>query len=155
MKEPKLGDTAYEVEWLAKPIPVDENGDGDFDRAEYAVRYVASLAAARALAKKVFNNLSGVQITRVELVDPFGDGIRRTFIWEARGTSEWYEGETVSPPRLGFAVGDRVHVNQDNEEWGRIAHDGTIKDVTEEGLLVEVDVIRAAVLFRFEEVSHA
>jgi sRNA-binding protein len=42
-------------------------------------------------------------------------------------------------------IGDRVHVNTDSEEWGRVASDATIVDVFGDGVQVEVDSIRATI----------
>ena len=50
-----------------------------------------------------------------------------------------------------FKEGQRVHVNQDNEDWGRIAHDGTVRSVESTCLLVEIDGIRATVAVEFSE----
>ena len=39
----------------------------------------------------------------------------------------------------------RVHVNKDDMEWGRVASDGTVLEVLTKSLLVSVDSIRAAI----------
>lgn len=33
-------------------------------------------------------------------------------------------------------IGTKVHVNMDDEEWGRIAHDGTVIDIGKDGCIV-------------------
>jgi hypothetical protein len=51
-------------------------------------------------------------------------------------------------------VGVRVHINRDDEQWGRIASDGTIlQEVGKSYFLVSVDYIRANVLVRRDEIT--
>ena len=55
------------------------------------------------------------------------------------------------PPK--FKVGDIVHVNQDDEQWGWIAHDGEIAEVNEgeRWALVNIgDYINASVIVDFQ-----
>lgn len=45
-----------------------------------------------------------------------------------------------------FHVGQRVHIDTDNDEWGRVASDGTILEVTDEDCLVNAEYVRANIL---------
>lgn len=98
LMRPRLGDRWFEVEWITN-LPVDEFGDCVPDLATYDARYCETLDVARVLAKcKAAESVDGcAHITPVELVDPFGDGIPCTFIWESRGDTEY-----------AFAEGSRV-----------------------------------------------
>lgn len=92
----ELGQRGFEVEW-AYELPLNEFGDADLDAAKYKRVIVETIKRARQLAREVWPQTNGVlgvvQITPVELVDPFGDNLRSTFRWEACGDSEFYEGE--------------------------------------------------------------
>lgn len=90
----RLGDHAYEVEWCTN-LPVDEFGDSDLDAAEYVHVICPTRKAADAKAREVYpqDQFGAVRITEVELVDPYGERIRRTYVWEAIGHSDHYEGE--------------------------------------------------------------
>jgi hypothetical protein len=48
--------------------------------------------------------------------------------------------------RARFRVGQRVHLDTDNREWGRVAADGTVLEVFRPHLLVNVESIRADIL---------
>jgi hypothetical protein len=50
--------------------------------------------------------------------------------------------------------GDTVHVNRDDEQWGRIAENGVVESVRSDGVLVLVGgTIRASVFCDWNEVS--
>lgn len=89
-----LGTRAFEVRWCVN-VPENEFGDSDIDRAKYRRAICDTLEAARTKAKAVFTEavLGYVEITEIEVVDPFDDGIPATFRWEYVGDSEFYEGE--------------------------------------------------------------
>lgn len=92
--KPRLGDRAFEVEWCYE-LPLDEFGDANLDCAKQAVRYVPTHEEALAVAKKVFpkDQFGSVRITPVEYTDPFGDRVPSTYLWEAHGESEFYDGD--------------------------------------------------------------
>jgi len=46
---------------------------------------------------------------------------------------------------MKWQPGNRVHVNKDDTQWGRLASDGTIIEVRTKSLLVSVDSVRANV----------
>jgi len=87
---PPLGTRAWEVEWC-NDIPTDENGDSDFDRAEYESRIVRTKGPAFALAKRMLPKdfIGEVRVTPVELSDPYGDKLPWTYLWEAVGDAEF------------------------------------------------------------------
>jgi hypothetical protein len=93
--EPQLGDTAFEVEWCTD-LPVNEYGDCEPDLATYKVRYCTTLEVARATARRVLSEAvcGDVRITPVTLTDPFGDNVRRTFLWEPSGDSEYVDADS-------------------------------------------------------------
>ena len=47
---------------------------------------------------------------------------------------------------------DRVHIDSDNEEWGRVASDATIIDIYQNDVLVNVDSIKADILVLKEDI---
>jgi hypothetical protein len=61
---------------------------------------------------------------------------------------EWYE---LFPSR--FFMGQRVHIDTDHGEWGRVASDGEIVEVNDEDCLVEVESIRANILVPLADIS--
>ena len=90
----ELGDKAFEVEWCSV-LPRNKNGDAEPDLATYEFRVLDTYDAALAFAKSIYpkDQWGSVRITPVEFVDPFGDGIKRTFRWEPIGDSEFFEGK--------------------------------------------------------------
>ena len=52
--------------------------------------------------------------------------------------------------KQSFKVGDRVHINTDNLQWGRVTSDATIIQIlttkSVECSLIEVDSIRASIV---------
>jgi hypothetical protein len=51
-------------------------------------------------------------------------------------------------------VGDTVHIDTDNEEWGRVASDGTILEIGEKDALVNAASIRANILVPLSDISE-
>ena len=89
-----LGTIKFEVEWCTF-LPSDGAGGVDIDKAKYRAERFRTRAQALDFAKKVFgeDKFGSVRITKVEFVDPYGDGLPRTFRWKAIADSEYYEGE--------------------------------------------------------------
>lgn len=52
-----------------------------------------------------------------------------------------------------FFTGQRVHIDTDNKEWGRVASDGEILEVNEKKCLVEVESIRANIIVPLADIS--
>ena len=50
-----------------------------------------------------------------------------------------------------FKIGEVVHIDVDNDEWGRVASDATIVAFVRGGALVNAHNIRANVIVPFEE----
>lgn len=50
---PRIGDVAWEVEWCFK-IAIDDNGDVDFDRCEYATDRAETESQAESIAMDVY-----------------------------------------------------------------------------------------------------
>jgi hypothetical protein len=57
----------------------------------------------------------------------------------------------TKPPR--FVSGSLVHVHADHPEWGRIASDGTVIEVSGRKALVHVESIKADVIVKLFEIS--
>ena len=89
-----IGTIKFEVEWCPF-LPPDGAGGVDIDKAKYRAEQFWTRAEALERAKKVFakDQFGSVRITKVEFVDPYGDGLPRTFRWKAIADSEYYEGE--------------------------------------------------------------
>ena len=51
-----------------------------------------------------------------------------------------------------FKMGQRVHIDADDEQWGRVASDATVEDSTQEEVFVCVDSIRANIWVKKEDV---
>lgn len=51
-------------------------------------------------------------------------------------------------------VGDTVHIDTDNEEWGRVASDGTVLEIGERDALVNAASIRANILVPLSDISE-
>ena len=51
-------------------------------------------------------------------------------------------------------IDDVVHVNTDNEQWGRIASDGIILEIFESDALVNIIDIRANVLIPLVDITE-
>ncbi len=51
-----------------------------------------------------------------------------------------------------FTVGTKVHVDTDNQDWGRVASDATVVIVYPDEVLVNVESIRANILVPFADV---
>lgn len=98
-----LGDRGFMVEWCIE-TPTDENGDTEPDLWKYKRRVLSELSAAMSFAKLAFiEAVTGVvEVYPVEFVDPYGDGIRKTFKWECVGDSEYYNGEENCQKCKGF-----------------------------------------------------
>lgn len=52
-----------------------------------------------------------------------------------------------------IVVGQRVHVNKDDSQWGRIASDGAVVFVNVKYALVEVDSVRANVIVQKKNIT--
>lgn len=80
---PHPGQKAYEVQWCTH-LPLDENGDGDLDRAVYQRRIVPTRGLARHWARKMLkvDAFGSVTITLVRWKDIHKDG---RFSWEYSG----------------------------------------------------------------------
>ena len=52
---------------------------------------------------------------------------------------------------MKFNVGDFVHVNRDDPQWGRIAYDGKVAEVHSRHLLVDIPYLRANVACKRSE----
>jgi len=50
-----------------------------------------------------------------------------------------------------FKVGQKVHIDTDNEEYGRVASDGKIIEVYRCDMLVNAESIRANILVPYED----
>lgn len=100
-KQPQLGTRGWKVEWCAG-VPLDEFGDAILDAGDYRREVFADREAADKRAREVYPNdfFGSVQITPVELIDPYADihegTMRRTrpehYQWEVVGESEYYDG---------------------------------------------------------------
>ena len=52
-------------------------------------------------------------------------------------------------------VGDKVHIDTDSEEWGRVASDGHILDIFQDrSALVRVESIFADIVVPLEDISR-
>lgn len=91
----RLGDRGFEVEWCTKVFVEDDGCTGNPDRDTYKRRVVETRDQALALAKEVYpeDGHGCVVVTPVEWVDPYGDGIPRTFHWDYCGDSLHYSGD--------------------------------------------------------------
>lgn len=49
-------------------------------------------------------------------------------------------------------AGQRIHVDTDNKEWGRVASDATVIEVNDKEVLANVDSIRADIFIPIEDV---
>jgi hypothetical protein len=56
-----------------------------------------------------------------------------------------YKGDTMK-------AGQRIHVDTDNKEWGRVASDATVIEVNDKEVLANVDSIRADIFIPIEDV---
>ena len=52
-----------------------------------------------------------------------------------------------------FFAGQRVHIDTDHNEWGRVASDGTILEVSNKDCLVNVEYIRANIFVPLADIS--
>lgn len=52
-----------------------------------------------------------------------------------------------------FSPGVTVHVDTDNQDWGRVASDGIVEACYADGALVNVDSIKAGILVPFEDMT--
>jgi len=77
--KPRIGDRAFAVDWCAS-IPLDENGDGDLDRADDRCEIFATKDAAmrRAAAVLPIDAFGVVQITPVVFA-PYDEADARRF----------------------------------------------------------------------------
>ena len=50
-----------------------------------------------------------------------------------------------------FEIGQKVHIDTDSEEWGRVASDGTIVEVYRYEILVNAETIRADILVPYKD----
>ncbi len=72
----------------------------------------------------------------------------RKFLREKAG---WSEQDIV---KFEYQPGDRVHIDTDHEEWGRVASDATIIEIQKDGLLVNAESIRANIIVPFTDVAE-
>lgn len=94
-KRPRVGDEAYEVEWCAN-MPLDENGDCDFDAAEYHAEMLRTHTAAHNRAKEVLplscHGVAMVMPMRFAAYDDEDAHLRpHVGFWEATGDAEYVE----------------------------------------------------------------
>ena len=61
--------------------------------------------------------------------------------------------KTVDCNGFTLKIGNRVHVNADTEEWGRVASDATVVDLFGDEVQLEVDSIRATLTVWAREVE--
>lgn len=94
--------------------------------------------------------------TRVEADDYFNQTIRSGRVvsitlygWTAEGNCNRLRRWSAGP--RGEDV--TVHIDTDNEDWGRVCSDGTVLDDFGDMLLVEVETIRATILVPREDVT--
>jgi len=52
---------------------------------------------------------------------------------------------------MKFIIGQKVHFDTDNEEWGRVASNGTIIEVYHYEILVNAETIRADILVPYKD----
>lgn len=52
-----------------------------------------------------------------------------------------------------FSVGQLIHIDTDNKEWGRVAEDATIIEIQKKNLLVNAHGIRANILVPFKDAN--
>lgn len=92
----KVGDEGFMVEWCAN-LPKDENGDSDYDHADYRVGYFRERDKAIAYAKKVAAKDAFGQaiLTPVRYVDEIGEGNPLDFDWVTIGNDEAIEADAV------------------------------------------------------------
>jgi hypothetical protein len=50
-------------------------------------------------------------------------------------------------------VGQKVHIDTDNKEWGRVASDATVISTHRLDALLEVESIRANILVRYRDID--
>lgn len=71
------------------------------------------------------------------------------------GTKMRFSGEDESRytvTHMSIKVGDRVHIDTDNNEWGRVACDGEVILIHPHDLLIQADEIRAAILVPLSDI---
>lgn len=87
----------FEVEWCVN-IPRDENGDGDFDRADYRFRHFPTMGLAAAFARNLIR----------QRADAFGAvAIRQQYLHAEGRREEW---ENVDRWECSDAEGEPAHV---------------------------------------------
>ena len=93
---PRVGDELWEVEWC-EGIPLDENGDGDIDRADMHCVMVETEEEAMRIAKEKLP------------IDAFGSVAVTPMRFEP-----YDEDDAVRYPHAGFweAIGDTIHVDE-------------------------------------------
>lgn len=97
-RRPRVGDTAWHVDWCAD-LPWDpETESCDIDRADYRTEVYWSQAAAEKRAKAVLpkDAFGSVKVTPVELqAYDAADAIRYPHVgfWEPIGDSEYFEND--------------------------------------------------------------
>jgi len=58
---------------------------------------------------------------------------------------------TRKSKKINWKKGMRVHFDTDNYQWGRVASDGTIREVRTKSLLVDADSIMAGIIIKKSE----
>lgn len=53
---------------------------------------------------------------------------------------------------MNVKIGQKIHFDTDNEEWGRVASDGTIVDIFRYEVLVNAESIRANIVVPFKDI---
>ena len=54
---------------------------------------------------------------------------------------------------LDHAIGDLVHINKDDEQWGRIADDGFIETIYEDEYLIRIPRLMASIIVNEKEIN--
>jgi hypothetical protein len=93
----------------------------------------------------------------IEYPDPDDGTIRRKDVYgnteEVRTPDEANFREWYGMFDHRFFAGQRVHIDTDHDEWGRVASDGEITEVSDRDCSVEVESIRANILVPLSDVS--
>lgn len=58
----------------------------------------------------------------------------------------------MSKKKLKFKIGEKVHIDTDNKEWGRVASDGQIITLYKKNALINTKSIRAYILVPYRDI---
>ena len=75
------------------------------------------------------------------------------------GEADYWEWSQLFDGQGVFYVDQRVHVDTDNDEWGRVASDGTVEELADDAeesgvVLVLVDSIKASIYVPVEDITY-